>query len=376
MDNIQQAQNDFNEVFKAHLDEASVVKPKPRCALRISFYHCTHMDFVAKAFEPVTGELTRVNNTLVKICDNHETAMNLCRELNSMVYRFNDTTLNRPFYPEWLADYYEVQSLGINVIGAEQSVSSIEDEVKRQNDKSNGETDPKRYIARRTFAKDNVLGYSLEALKSDLTTFLLGSVTIPQGSKENFLGCIEAMFNDVKSKVKVKLALENYANQRLVHAISSKSNCMMDLLGIETQAHIETYRKSTVKIKGAEQFIESNKIGFDEVRAALGNHLSELLEMVEEIAENPNDFSGLDLMYSSPYELSDFGKSRLESLAESRYCSVGEMVAYIFTDLFLEYFRILTNARHKAALMELSRTLGDDHLYSDAIEGIYRNIVF
>ena len=375
MDNIQQAQNDFTEVLRAQLEKASIVKPKPRCALRISFYHDTHIDFVAKAFAPVTGELHRVNNILIKICDNHDAAMSLCRELNSLVHSFNDKALNRPLYPEWLDDYYAVQSWGINVIGAEQAVRTIEDEVKRQNDKSKVEDDPKQYMPRRTFAKDNIMGYSLEALKADVTAFLLAGVTIPKGNEERAAGCIEAMFCDLMLTVKGKLALENYANQRLVHAICSKSTCIMDSSGMGELEHLDAYRRSEAKKNSAERFLAEHKLGFTDVRTGLGNHLSELLEMVE-LSEAPATFAGLDLMYSSAYELSDFSKSGLESMAESRYCSVGSAAAFILIDLFLEYFRILTNARHKAALMELSRTLSVDNLYSDAIEGIYREMVF
>lgn len=41
----------------------------------------------------------------------------------------------------------------------------------------------------------------------------------------------------------------------------------------------------------------------------------------------------------------------------------------------IEYFRIRTSAKHKAALLDLSRNLSADNLYSDAIENIYRDLV-
>ncbi len=109
LSNIEQAQIDFSAVLKTHLDKATHEPVKPRCALTISFYHDAHMDFVAKAFEPVTGELQRVNNTLIKICDTKDEALNLSQDLNSIVHAFNDATLKRSFYPDWLDDFFAVQ---------------------------------------------------------------------------------------------------------------------------------------------------------------------------------------------------------------------------------------------------------------------------
>ena len=374
MENIQQAQNEFNAVLKAQLEKASSDPAKPRCALTISFYHDTYIDFVAKAFEPITGALHRVNNTLIKICDGRESAMILCRELNAIVYGFNDATLKRPFYPEWLADYFAVQSLGINVIGAKHYVRSIEDEVQRQNEKNKGEEDPKQYSSRRAFAKDNVLGYSLEALKRDVTSFLLGSLIIPKGKETDVMACIEAMFSDMMSTAKGKLALENNANQRLVMAVSDKSSKIMEGSGLETREQIENYRRGEAKKESAERFREKNKLGFETVKTGLSVRLNQLLEMVE-LSETAAPFAGLDVMYSSPVELSEFNKASLEGIAMSSYYPVNYAAADILAALILEYFRIYTSAKHKAALMELSRNLSEGNLYNDAIENIYRGLV-
>lgn len=373
MSNIKQAQTDFNAVLKAHLAKDSSEPVKPRCALSISFYYDTHMDFVAKAFEPVTGELQRVNNSLIKICDTKDQALKLSQTLNAMVHDFNEATLKRPFYPEWLDDYFAVQSFGINVIGAKTDVRSIEDEVKRQEGKAK-EEDPKQYLARRTFAKDNVLDYSLQAFQADVTAFLLASIVIPEGKEASVMSCIDAMFIDLMAAVKGKLALENYANQRVVHAVSSKSSRMMEVYGVNTPEYLEAYRRSEARKQSAETFREKNKLGFDAVKKGLSGRLSELLGMVE-LSESAGTYAGLDLMFSSPFELSDFNKGYLEELAMNRYYPVSSAAADILTDLFIEYFRIKTNAQHKAALMALSRTLSTDNLYAEAIEDIYRDLV-
>ncbi|WP_445772180.1 hypothetical protein [Rheinheimera sp.] len=329
------------------------------------------MDFVAKAFEPVTGELQRVNNSLIKICDTKDQALKLSQTLNAMVHDFNEATLKRPFYPEWLDDYFAVQSFGINVIGAKQDVRSIEDEVRRQNDKSNGDDESKRYLSRRTFAKNNVLGYSTDALKADVTSFLMGSLIIPEGKKKDAEACIAAMFNDLMVAVKGKLALENHANQRLVWALSSKSFRIMESCGLDTREHVEEYRRSEARKQSAETFREKNKLGSDVVRNGLHQRLSELLSEFQ-LSDTAATFTGLDVMYSSPFELSDFN---LEELAMHRYYPVSMAAADMLTDLFIEYFRIKTSAAHKAALTDLSRKLNAKHLYSDVIEGIYRELV-
>lgn len=373
MNNIEQAQTDFNAVLNAHLAKDSSEQFKPRCALSISFYHDAHMYYVAKAFEPVTGELHRVNNTLIKICDTKDQALKFSQALNAIVHDFNEATLKRPFYPEWLDEYFAVQSFGINVIGAKTDVRSIEDEVKRQEEKARDD-EQEQYLARRAFAKDNVLDYSLEAFQADVNAFLLGSIVIPEGNEAGVMECIEAMFNDLMAAVKGKLALENYANQRLVHAVSSKSSRMMEVYGVNTPEHLEAYRRGEEKKANAELFREKNKLGFDVVRSGLIGRLSELLGMVE-LSETAGRFDGLDLMYASPYVLSDFNKVNLEELAMHRYYPVSSAAADILTDLFIEYFRIKTKAQHKAALMGLSRTLSTDNLYADAIEGIYRDLV-
>lgn len=374
MNNIEQAQTDFNAVLKAHLAKDSSEPVKPRCALSISFYHDTHMDFVAKAFEPVTGQLQRVNNSLIKICDTKDQALKLSQALNALVHDFNEATLKRPFYPEWLDDYFAVQSFGINVIGARQDVRSIEDEVRRQNDKSNGDDESERYLSRRAFAKNNVLGYSLDALKVDVTSFLMGSLIIPEGKTTDAEACISAMFNDLMVAVKGKLALENYANQRLVRAVSSKSSRIMESCALDTQEHLEEYRRSEARKQSAETFREKNKLGFDVVRNGLHQRLSELLSEFQ-LSDTAATFTGLDVMYSSPFELSDFNKTYLEELAMHRYYPLSMAAADMLTDLFIEYFRIKTSAAHKAALTDLSRKLSAEHLYSDVIEGIYRELV-
>ena len=374
MNNIEQAQTDFNAVLKAHLAKDSSDPVKPRCALSVSFYHDTHMDFVAKAFEPVTGQLQRVNNSLIKICDTKDQALKLSQTLNAMVHDFNEATLKRPFYPEWLDDYFAVQSFGINYIGAKQDVLSIEDEEKRQNEKSNGDGESERYLSRRTFSKNNVLGYSLDALKADVTSFLMGSLIIPEGKTTDAEACIAAMFNDLMVAVKGKLALENHANQRLVWALSSKSFRMMESCALDTQEHLEEYRRSEARKQSAEAFREKNKLGFDVVRNGLQKRLSELLSEFQ-LSDTAATFTGLDVMYSSPFELSDFNKTYLEELAMHRYYPVSAAAADMLTDLFIEYFRIKTSAAHKAALTELSRKLSAEHFYADVIEGIYRELV-
>ncbi len=374
MDNIHQAQTDFNAVLKAHLAKDASEPVQPRCALSISFYHDAHMDFVAKAFEPVTGQLHRVNNTLIKICDTKDQALKLSQALNAMVHDFNEATLKRPFYPEWLEDYFTVQSFGINVIGAKQDVRSIEDEVRRQNDKSNGDDESTRYLSRRAFAKNTVLGYSLDALKADVTSFLMGSLIIPEGETKDAEACIAAMFNDLMVAVKGKLALENQANHRLVWALSSKSFRIMESSGVESRENLDEYRRSETRKQSAETFRDKNKLGFDVVRNGLHQRLSELLSAFD-LSDTAAPFAGLDLMYASPFELSNFNKTYLEELGMSRYYTVSMAAADMLTDLFIEYFRIKTNAQHKAALMDLSRNLAIDNLYSDAIESIYRDLV-
>lgn len=374
MNNIEQAQTDFNAVLNAHLSKVSSEPIKPRCALSISFYHDAHMDFVAKAFEPVTGQLQRVNNSLIKICDTKDQALKLSQALNAMVHDFNECTLKRPFYPEWLGDYFTVQSFGINVIGAKQDVRSIEDEENRQKVKSNGGDESEQYLSRRAFAKNNVLDYSLDALKTDVTDFMMGSLVIPEGKNADAEACIAAMFNDLMLSVKGKLALENHANQRLVWAVSSKSARIMESCKMDTREHVEEYRRSEERKQSAETFREKNKLGFDVVRNGLHQRLSELLSEFQ-LSDTAATFTGLDLMYSSPFELSGFNKAYLEELAMSRCYPVSAAAADMLSDLFIEYFRIKTSAQHKAALTELSRKLSAEHLYSDVIEGVYRELV-
>lgn len=374
MSNIEKAQTDFHAVLKAYLAKDSSEPAKQRCGLIISFYHDTHIDFVAKAFDPITGELLRVNNTLIKICDTKDEALKLSQDLNAIVHAFNDATLKRSFYPDWLDDYFAVQSFGINVIGPKPDVRSIEDELKRQTEKSSGDDESQRYLSRRAFAKNNVLGYSLDMLKSDVTSFLLGSLVIPEGKQNDAETCIEAMFNDLMFAVKGKLALENHANQRLVWAVSSKSFLIMESTGIETHERLEDYRQSEARKDSAERFREANKLCFDVVRKGLSLRLSELLGMVA-LSDTAAPFSGLDLMYASSFELSDFNKSFVEDLARSRYYTDSEAAADILSDLFIEYFRIGTSARHRAALFGLSRNLAHGNLYSDVIENIYRDLV-
>lgn len=373
MSNIEQAQIDFSAVLKAHLDKATHEPVKPRCALTISFYHDAHMDFVAKAFEPVTGELQRVNNTLIKICDTKDQALKISQALNAIVHDFNEATLKRSFYPDWLDDYFATQSFGINVIGAKPDVRSIDDELKRQTAKSSGDDGSQQYLSRRAFAKNNVLGYSLDKLKSDVTNFLLGSLVIPQGENEGAEACIEAMFDDLMLAVTGKLALENQANQRVVWALSSKSFHIMELCGMETPEHLEAYRCSEARKQSAETFRAKNQLGFDVVRKGLSQRLRDLLFLFD-LSDTTAPFNGLDLMYASAFELSDFNKAYLEELALSRCQPVSAAAADILTDLFIEYFRIRTSAQHKAALMDLSRNLAIGNLYSDVIENIYRDL--
>lgn len=369
------AQRLFFDVLKKHQERSNSVEIKPRCALRISFYHTEHIDFIAKAFEPVSGQLQRANNVLISICENHDEAMRICRELNEMIHSFNDATLSRPFHPNWLAEYYEVQSFGINYISAEKGVTSIEDEIKRQSDKESAKDDPEQYIPRRAHAKAHILGYTLEALQDDVTDFFMACANVKESNKAHVSSLIDAMFSELKRCASGKMALENYANQRLTHAVSSKSSWMSDAQELQPQERVERYRASIEKMDNAERFRQKNNITFENVMAAINPLVNALVDEIE-LSDMPAAFTGLDLMYASPYELSDLSKSRLESLAKSRYCATGQMAAYILTDLFLEYFRMTSRARHKAALTALSRTLSPDNLYSDAIEGVYRNMVF
>lgn len=372
MTNIEQAQTDFTAALKAQLKKTLYIAPKPRCALRISFYDENQIDFVANSFKPITGELVRVNNVLMKIFDAVDEAQKHANSLNSIIYTFNQSTLERPVTPEWLQDYYEVQSLGINVIGVDKSVQCIEDEVKRQQNKVND--DPKQYSARRAFAKASVLDYSLADLQADVTAFLVGCINIPEGKNELVLNSIHSMFSQLMQGVKGKLALENHANQRLVMAINEKSLKISEANGVEDRAKVQAYRQGEAKKEVAERFRQDIKLSFYDVKDAIVDSLTNLLS-VADLADNHTSFTGLDLMYSSAFELSDFSKSGLEAIAGSQYCSIGTAAAYVLTDLFLEYFRIYANAKHKMALMDLSRNLAIDNLYSDAIESIYRDLV-
>lgn len=367
------AQALFIGVLSDHVEKATAVVIPPRCAVRISFYHTTHIDHVAAEFKRVGAEFTRVNESLVTICDSLDEAQKLANKLNSLIYAYNDAILSIQFAPGWLSEYLEMQSLGINVIMTERTVITVEDELKRQALKESSNDDSKQYLARRQYAKENILSYSFDILKADVSRFLLANITLPALHEERALSCIDAMFNALSCAVKGKIALESHANSRLVHAIEGKSEYIFEQSS--SKEDVAKYRSGVEKVKAAEQFRSKNTLSFDHVNAAIKSPLSDLFSEAE-LAGQYEAFTGLDLMYSSPYELSDIRKARLESLAESRYCSISEMVAYLLTDLFLEYLRMTSKARHHAALIQLSDALSEQNLYSDAIESIYQSCSF
>jgi hypothetical protein len=81
------AYSQFFDVLKEHQERALSFETKPRCALRISFYHTEHIDFIAKAFEPISGQLQRANHVLISICENHDEAMRSARPVARASYR-------------------------------------------------------------------------------------------------------------------------------------------------------------------------------------------------------------------------------------------------------------------------------------------------
>lgn len=372
MSSVEKAQTLLTKVLIQRKAVTPVIVAPRRCAVRISFYDPIHIEFVAQEFSKVAGHFTRVNDSLVNVFNTHEEAMKAARELDSIIYAYNEAILAKPFVCGWLPEYLEMQSLGINVIMADQNVTSLECELNRQMAKKI-DNDPKHYLSRRKHAKENILSYSYDMLKADVLKFLGANITAQGSHVVHVQSCIDAMFDSLSSVVKGKIALESYTNQRLVNAIEGKSNFMLERSNPE--AEVTNYRIGVEKAKSAERFLLENTLSFEHVNSAIKGALVNLMDGVDLTSEHTR-FDGLDLMYSSPYELSDMNKSRCESLAESRYCSVGEMMAYLLTDMFLEYFRMTSAAKHHAALMQLSDDLSSSNLYNDAIENIYRQDAF
>jgi hypothetical protein len=353
--------------------KAQTIAP-PRCAVIVTFYHTTHIEYVAKSLQSIAGEFSRVNDSLIQICENQDAARKLYAELNAIMHAYDTAVLSAPFAKDWLAEYFQMQSLGINVVMVKNNVTSIEDEVVRQASKEHSD-DGKQYASRREYAKANILNYSFEALKADVAQFLLANMTISPAQHSEVLPIIDSMFNALSSASKGKIALEAHANSRIVSAVERKSKLMLESTFSNTHDDMVKYQNSFLKVKSATDFLDKHELTFDDIMDAISVPLAELFSLAEATNEHV-PFTGPDLMYSSPYELSDFKGTRLLSLAGSRYCAAGKMAAYLLTDLFLEFFRITTKAKHREALLRLSDSLSPDNLYSDAIESIYRDCAF
>lgn len=386
----------FNQAVVKEMKEGQATKKRyePLCAVQICFHNTKHIDEVVEQLKPIVGQFERYGKTLFQMCENRNEAQTVANTINSIVYRTNKILISTPFKSNWLEEYYQNQSYGIDVAFANSEVKSAEKIEKYLSKKAKKKAEEAKdeaniyYKHHEALAKQNALTITKNDIVEGWAKFICANwetnITV-----EQVTNMFNSLYGNVAAIVKDRDFLPNNPCFRLLNAIEDKSKNLTEEkeLNDGKSQDIEVVSAAILRVREKckiEQVVNSrtkaNQKTLNDIMSTCRGFFETHLEEYKDKFTVKDNVLKTDLEipnyiyrhYKSPKKL--LGSHFVNNVYVDE--SPLDKPLYRICEMFSEYLYTLGQFKHeeglRKALVELSYKL-DETSYHDAILKIMDN---